>query len=65
MKQGGRFGQGPRPPGGAARGGARTGDQGAKPAGSTRVDGVSLMLVMDCPTGAPADWRPSQRSSTG
>lgn len=44
---------------------ARTGDQGAKPGGYTWVDTVSLMLLMDCPTGAPADWHQAQHSSTG
>lgn len=29
------------------------------------MDGPSLMLVMDGPTGALADWHWSQRSSTG
>lgn len=69
LKQGRRFSQGPpeRAEGGATRGGgwAGTGDQGGKPAGYTRVDSMSLMLVMDGPTGAPADWRWSRRSSTG
>lgn len=51
--------------GGGHRGVARTGDQGAKPGGYTWVDTVSLMLLMDCPTGAPADWHQAQRSSTG
>lgn len=61
------FTQGPLASGGVGghRGVARTGDQGAKPGGYTWVDTVSLMLLMDCPTGAPADWHQAQRSSTG
>lgn len=43
---------------------ARTWDQGSKPGGYTWVDTVSLMLLMDCPTGALADWQQAQRSST-
>lgn len=44
---------------------AWTGDQGTKPGGYSWVDTVSLMLLMDCPTGAPADWHQAWRSSTG
>lgn len=33
--------------------------------GYTWVDNMSLKLLMDCPTGAPADWHQAQRSSTG
>lgn len=47
------------------RGEARTGDQGSKPGGYTWVDNMSLTLLMDCPTGAPADWHRAQLSSTG
>lgn len=63
LKQGGRVSRGP--PGRALPGRLGRGDQGGKPAGYTRVDSMSLMLVMDGPTGAPAGWRWSRRSSTG
>lgn len=41
------------------------GDKGSKPDGYTRVDNMSLMLLMDCPTGALDSWQHAQRSSTG
>lgn len=46
-------------------GGLVQGDQGSKPGGYTLVDNMSLVLLMDCPTGAPTGWHHAQRSSTG
>lgn len=61
----GRIGIEGRSEGGWWWGGGSDRDQGSKPDGYTRVDNMSLMLLMYCPTGALAGWRRAQRSSTG